>query len=179
MANVGLVLAQVMREAGSRLAAYGYVLTGSQSDAEELVQEAVVKTFSRKPRLTDVAAAEQYVRLAMKTLSIDRARKEARFRKAAPMQVHPQTIPDSVQAISERVEVERALQSLSAQQRVAIALRYWDDLTVPEVAQAMKLKPGTVKRYLHDAAQVLRPLLGEHQETDTDGFRVTHVRTQP
>jgi RNA polymerase sigma factor (sigma-70 family) len=165
-------LEQVLRVAGSRLAAYGYVLTGSQSEAEELVQEAVVKTFVRRPRLTDLAAAEQYVRLTMKTTAIDRARKEERFRKRAPLEVTPETTADPVVAISHKVAVSKALADLTAQQRLAVALRYWDDLTVPQVAQAMRVKPGTVKRYLYDAAEVLRPLLGEHTETDDAEIRV-------
>lgn len=165
-------LEQVLRVAGARLAAYGFVLTGSQSEAEELVQEAVVKTFVKRPRLTDLAAAEQYIRLAMKSTAIDRARKDARFRKHAPAEAMPETMPDPVVAISHRVAVSKALGSLSPQQRVAVALRYWDDLTVPQVAQAMRVAPGTVKRYLYDAAEALRPLLGEHVEPEDSEIRV-------
>ena len=168
MADLEAVLAGVTRDAGPRLAAYGFILTGSQSDAEELVQEAIVKTFVRRPRLSNPAAAEQYVRLAMKTLTIDRARKARRWRERVPALAMGGEAPEHVTAISTRVAVEKALSSLTAQQRIAVALRYWDDLTVPEVAAAMRLNPGTVKRYLHDAAGVLRPLLGEHIEADED-----------
>ena len=83
---------------------------------------------------------------------------------------------EHVTAISTRVAVEKALSGLTPQQRIAVALRYWDDLTVPEIAAAMHLNPGTVKRYLFDAAAVLRPLLGEHVERDDDGFRVVGTR---
>lgn len=166
------ILEQLLRVAGSRLAAYGYVLTGSQSEAEELVQEAVVKTFVRRPRLDSLASAEQYVRLTMKHTMIDRARKAERFRKRAPLEVPPEAAPDAVVAISHKVAVSKALGQLSTQQRVAVALRYWDDLTIPEIAHAMRVKPGTVKRYLHDAAAVLRPLLGEHAEPDDHEIRV-------
>ena len=176
MSELHAVLERVMRHAGSRLAAYGFVLTGSQSDAEELVQEAIVKTFVRRPRLADPASAEQYVRLAMKTLTIDRARKEARFRREAPTQVHTAELPDIVHAISTRVAVQDALRGLTSQQRVAIALRYWDDLTVPEIANQMKVRPGTVKRYLHDASAALRPLLGEHDDDGEDSLRVVTAR---
>lgn len=165
-------LEQVLRVAGARLAAYGFVLTGSQSEAEELVQEAVVKTFVKRPRLTDLAAAEQYIRLTMKNTAIDRARKDERFRKRAPLEAMPESIPDPVVAISHRVAVSKALGSLTAQQRLAVALRYWDDLTVPQVAQEMRVKPGTVKRYLYDAAEALRPLLGEHVESEDSEIRV-------
>ena len=169
MADIDEVLAGLTRSAGARLAAYGFILTGSQSDAEELVQEAIVKTFVRRPRLSDPAAAEQYVRLAMKTLVIDRARKARRWRERVPALAAAVGETEHVTAISTKVAVEKALASLTAQQRVAVALRYWDDMTVPEVAAAMRLKAGTVKRYLHDAAAVLRPLLGEHIESDDLG----------
>lgn len=166
------ILEQVLQTAGARLAAYGYVLTGSQSEAEELVQEAVVKTFVSRPRLDNVAAAEQYVRLTMKHSMIDRARKAERFRKRAPLELPEDRTPDAVVAISHKVAVSKALSELSTQQRLAVALRYWDDLTVPEIAHTMRVKPGTVKRYLYDAAAVLRPLLGDHVEPEDHEVRV-------
>ena len=104
----------------------------------------------------------------MKTLTIDKARSARRWRERAASLAEVREAPEHVTAISNRVAVEKALSSLTAQQRIAVALRYWDDLTVPEVAAAMHLKPGTVKRYLHDAAGVLRPLLGEHIDVDDD-----------
>jgi RNA polymerase sigma factor (sigma-70 family) len=178
MADLDEVLAGLTRTAGARLAAFGFILTGSQSDAEELVQEAIVKTFVRRPRLSDPAAAEQYVRLAMKTLVIDRSRKARRWREKAPtLAASSLEASEHVTAISQRVAVEKALLSLTPQQRIAVALRYWDDMTVPEVAAAMRLNAGTVKRYLHDAAGVLRPLLGDHVEPDDDeGIRIVNGR---
>jgi RNA polymerase sigma factor (sigma-70 family) len=177
--DVSETLERVTRYAGQRLAAFGFVLTGSQIEAEELVQEAIVKVLVRRPRLTDVASAEQYVRLTMRTLVIDRSRKEARFRAFAAKEQPVVAASDSVQAISDRVAVSRALAGLTAQQRLAVALRYWDDMTVSEVASAMRIKPGTVKRYLHDAAAVLRPLLGDHpEEDDVDEARIFDARRE-
>lgn len=176
--DVGRTLERVTRDAGPRLAAFGFVLTGSQSDAEELVQEAIVKTFVRRPRLTDVAAAEQYVRVAMRTLVIDRSRKDKRFRDYAAGQTAREESPDVVHAISDRVAVSRALLDLTPQQRLAVALRYWDDMTVSEVAHAMRVRPGTIKRYLHDAAAALRPLLGEYREVDEDTVRIVDARRE-
>jgi DNA-directed RNA polymerase specialized sigma24 family protein len=161
MADVEGVLAGLTRDAGSRLVAYGFVLTGSQRAAEDLVCEAILKTFVRRPRLADLGVAERRVRLAMRTLAIDRARKARRWGERAA------GLTGSVGApASNRADVESALTSLTAQQRLALAMRYWDDLAVPEVASALRLKPGTVTGDLHAAARVLGPLLGEHTEID-------------
>jgi RNA polymerase sigma-70 factor (ECF subfamily) len=43
--------------------------------------------------------------------------------------------------------------------RAAVVLRYFEDLTIPQVAEYMGLATGTVKRYLSDAAAALRDVL--------------------
>jgi RNA polymerase sigma-70 factor (ECF subfamily) len=49
-----------------------------------------------------------------------------------------------------------AVAALPARQRAAVFLRYWEDLSVDEVAQHMGTRPGTVKRYLHLARRSLK-----------------------
>ena len=49
---------------------------------------------------------------------------------------------------------------LSPRQRVCVVLRYYDDLTVPQIADTLGLAPGTVTGYLADASRALRAVLG-------------------
>ena len=55
-------------------------------------------------------------------------------------------------------------------------LRYYDDLTVAQVADRLGLALGTVKRYLHDGAEVLRGELGAEPDAERVDVLVTERR---
>lgn len=57
--------------------------------------------------------------------------------------------------------VERALQALEPDLRAAVVLRFFADLTIPEIAQLMSTPEGTIKSRLHRATAVLRDALKE------------------
>ncbi|WP_448062166.1 RNA polymerase sigma factor [Cellulomonas hominis] len=56
--------------------------------------------------------------------------------------------------------VQAALATLRPRLRACVVLRYYDDLTVPEIARQLGLSDGTVKRYLSDAINALEAVLG-------------------
>jgi RNA polymerase sigma-70 factor (ECF subfamily) len=145
------LFAEVARTRYSSLVAYGILLTSSRADAQDLVQDAMVKVFSRVRRVPNAAAADQYIRRAMYTLYLDDARRAAVARSARRAVALPAEVPDAGVAIGDAAEVRAALATLSAQERACVVLRYFDDLTVPGIAGVLGLAEGTVKRYLSDA----------------------------
>ncbi|MFW2512361.1 RNA polymerase sigma factor [Demequina sp. SO4-13] len=161
--DIAQVVADVYREAGSRLAAYGYVLTGTHHGAEELVQAAVVKTLVKRSRLDDHRAIEGYVRATMRTLHIDGIRRDATWRRLIP-KVASRDPHEHASDVEEHDEISRALAALPPRVRTAVALRFYDDLTVADVAVAMHLSDGTVKKYLAEGRQRLAPVLGVSDE---------------
>ncbi|WP_159449679.1 sigma-70 family RNA polymerase sigma factor [Demequina sp. NBRC 110057] len=160
MSDSSEAVAQVLRDGGKRLASYGLVLTGSAHEAEELVQAAVVKTFVKRRRLRDAAAAEAYVRATMRTLYIDGIRRDRTWGRLVPAVVRRSHVPDPSDELAGHDQVARALAELPRQVRTAVALRYYDDLTVADIAHHMNLSEGTVKKYLQDGRSRLAPLLG-------------------
>src|SRR6478735_5118485 len=78
------LIGQLLDAAAKRLAAYGYLLTGSQHAGEDLVQGAIIKVFIKRRRLEDVRAAEAYVRAAMRTMHLDEVRRATSWRAKAP-----------------------------------------------------------------------------------------------
>ncbi len=58
------------------------------------------------------------------------------------------------------IVVADALQALPDKQRQALVLRYWADLTVPEIAACLDVPHGTVKSRIHAATARLRDVLG-------------------
>lgn len=163
MADYEAVLREMLAQGSARLAAYGYLLTGSQDAGEELVQEAIVKVFSRRRAIPNAPAGEAYVRATMRTLHVDGIRRAVLWRRVMPGQVAPLVVDDSAGTIDAADALGRALATLTPQQRIAIVLRYYDDLALADVADAMGLAVGTVKRYLSDALDRLAAAVGEQE----------------
>lgn len=68
---------------------------------------------------------------------------------------------DSAEARETAVMVAEALELLSPPHRQVVILRYWVDLTVPEIARHLSVPAGTVKSRLHMATRVLRDALSD------------------
>jgi RNA polymerase sigma-70 factor (sigma-E family) len=140
--------------AGARLPALkrqAYLLCGNDAQAEELVQDALVRAFTRPFRKPPPESAEAYVRTVMLHLFLDGARRQARWTRMAPLLADATTSPDPADRIVDRAAVRAALSELSPRQRACIVLRYYQDLPVAQIAATLGLREGTVKRYLSEA----------------------------
>jgi RNA polymerase sigma factor (sigma-70 family) len=155
------VLSEMLDDAADRLAAYGYLLTGSPHAGEELAQAAIVKVFVKRGRLDNARAAEGYVRAAMRTVHIDGLRRDKVWRRIMPGQAATRTAPDPAAQIASHDAMAQAMVQLSPQERAVIVLRYFDDLALSTVADQMGLATGTVKRYHSNALDKLRGAMGD------------------
>jgi len=148
------------------LLAYASAFTGQRATAEDLVQEALVRTFSRPRRLASREHAEHYVRRSIASIFVDDKRREQVFRRTASRLASPETVPGADADAGLRDQVADALQGLAPQVRACVVLRYYDDLAVAQVADRLGLAVGTVKRYLHDASGTLRDALGAEPDEE-------------
>jgi RNA polymerase sigma factor (sigma-70 family) len=155
------VIAALARERGPALVAYAYLLSGSRRDAEDLVQDALVKTVLRARAGVDLRTAEGYVRRTVLTTYLDARRRSRRWLDALPRLAADadRTAPDPADAATARRDVQAALALLTPRQRACVVLRYVDDMTVTDVAAELGLSTGTVKRYLAEARGRLGPAL--------------------
>ncbi len=148
-------------ERGARLVAYAAMLTARDADAEDLFQDALVKCFSRRRTIETVADADGYVRRAMQTIVIDRARAVGVRRRAADRAfARGPAAPD----VDAGLDLRRALRELSPRERVCVVMKYFDDMTIAQIASDLGLADGTVKRYLSDATKALAVHLGSAVE---------------
>lgn len=130
---------------------YAFLLCGDNSQAEDLVQEALVRAFARPLRAPKPGAAEAYVRVTMTHLFIDGVRRRSRWDRAAPLVAAADTAADPAGQVLDRGVMLTALKDLSPRQRACVVLRYYEDLPVAQIASALGLGEGTVKRYLSEA----------------------------
>jgi RNA polymerase sigma-70 factor (sigma-E family) len=167
-----------VRVRGPALIRYAFLLTGDRTAAEDLVQDALIKTFTRGRATNDIVFTEAYVRRALVTRAIDGFRSRRRFLAVRhliatePAQAGPEG------ATTTHVDLASALTALSPQQRACIVLRYYEDLTVPEIADRIGCALGTTKRYLSDALHALEKTLGPIAEKSTESVPLTLERSR-
>jgi len=144
-------LADLASGRGAALKRRAFLLCGDEAQADDLVQEALVRAFTRPMRVPRPGAAEAYVRMIMVNLFIDGARRHSRWSRVAPLLRPAGPAPDPADQVSDRDAMLAALRSLSPRQRACVVLRYYEDLPVAKVAAALGVSEGTVKRYLSEA----------------------------
>ena len=144
----------------SALQRAAYLMVGDIGLAQDLVQEALIKTYVAWPRLRDPGNAEAYTRKAITTTAITWYRRKA-WRAERPSGQPPDVpAPGHADGIDERTWLWQCLLRLPVRQRVAIVLRYYEDLTEAQTAEAMDCAVGTVKSQVSAGLAKLRALIG-------------------
>jgi RNA polymerase sigma-70 factor (sigma-E family) len=137
-----------------------FVILGDSAAAEEIVMEALLKTFSGWSRIRNPERADAYLRRAVVNLCRSRIRRkaiEARMGLAGPP-----AVPDWDPDVRERARVVwQAVRSLPARQRACVVLRYYEDLPESRIAEILDCSRGTVKSQLFKARLKLERMLGE------------------
>jgi len=179
MAGWETMLADVVEHRLRDLTAYAYMLTGSRPDAEDLVQEALIVTFSRGRSFPSSVAAETYARRVIASRFIDgrRRAKAERSALASVEVVGSGAAPSHADAVGTATDVGGALALLSPRERACVVLRHLEQLSTAETAHALGLSTGSVKRYLSDAMTKLRGSLGDITVPDADDFATVEGRS--
>lgn len=159
-------LAALAAERYPRLLGRAMLLTGDRAAAEDLVQEALVATLRRRRDFESLAQAEQYVRRAIATRFVDGLRSASASRRREERVFDEATLRDPASELGGAVDLAAALRALPPRTRACVALRYLEDMSVRETADALRLSEGAVKRYVHDGVRALNALLGTADDVD-------------
>ena len=117
--------------------------------AEDLVQEAFIRLSRSAGRIRQRGNAAAYLRSIVINLARDHNR-----RGLVSLRHRPSALPDAPSAEedahtrAERQEVIDALRSLPRRQRDCVTLRYYLDLSIPDIAETLGLSANTVKTHL-------------------------------
>jgi RNA polymerase sigma-70 factor, ECF subfamily len=181
------MLAELANGPARRGYGIAYDLLGNRAEAEEAVQEALVRACENISDLRDPAAAPAWFLRIVTTMCLRtlRRRKLRRLvfgerrtdvdaeRDTAPAEPNDvaslmhgteASPPDSALAgRQEMAALMRRLDTLSAQQRTALVLRYGHNLGVPEIAELLGVELATAKTHLVRGLAKLRDLMEEHR----------------
>jgi RNA polymerase sigma-70 factor (sigma-E family) len=140
----------------------GYLLTGDRALAEDLVQDAFVKVLSRFHDLRNRDAFWWYLRRTIVNLSTSHFRRR-RVERAWLERQHPAEAAPFPHDLGDRERLRDALSSLRPEQRAAIVLRFYEDLSLAETAEALGMPIGTVKSTVSRGLERLREQLPEEE----------------
>jgi RNA polymerase sigma-70 factor (sigma-E family) len=127
----------------ARLRRLGFWLTGDWGQAEELAQDAMVRTYRRWRWVRRYDHPEEYARKVLLNRHrslLRRALVEARYRARS----RPEDA-SSLEASDDALVLWAATLKLPPRQRAVLVLRYREDLSVAAVARLLGIPDGTVK----------------------------------
>ena len=136
-----------------RLAA---VLLGSELEAQDAVQDAAASAWAGFDDLRDRSRFDAWFDRILVNGCRDRLRARRRIGLVALDAAPDPAVPDGARQAGERDALHRALAQLPADQRLAVALRYYGDRSLEEIAELTGERLGTVKSRLHYGLQALR-----------------------
>jgi len=155
-----------MVEAEPVLGRMAWLLCGDVHRAEELVQQALVRTYAAWPRAR-AGDPLAYARRILTNLRIDTWRARRREFLVPPDELPAGSRSSGSQAHAERDVLVRALRQLSPQRRRVVVLRYLMDLSEREVADELDVSVGTVKSTASRGLEQLRVLLADDVRAST------------
>lgn len=160
-----LTLDAVFRAHSGYVAGVAIRLLGRDDEVDDLVQDVFLEAGKRLDSIRDTAALRGW----LATITVRLAVRKLRWRRLRSVfwsadDVDYESIASEAASAEERLllaRVYRALESLSAEERVAWSLRFLERRQLNDIAVAMSLSVATVKRRIDSAQRVLKGVLGD------------------
>jgi len=136
-----------------------YLLTGNHADAEDLAQQTLLEVYRSWAKVSRADQPSAYVRRMLTNLYISGRRPKARKLELLT-DAPPEPRPAATAGPEERMVLWPHVATLPPRQRAVIVLRYYEQLSEREIADALGCSTGNVKSTAHRALQALRAAIG-------------------
>jgi RNA polymerase sigma factor (sigma-70 family) len=166
-------LGQLLDTYGRELQGVAYLILRDRAEAEDVVIETLLTAFEKGGAIRDERALRSWLLRVAANHALGVRRRSTRV-------VRLDVVPDRAAAgdlgaaSTTRIALLDGVAGLPAQMRAAVVLRYYADLTVDEVAEALGKSPNTIKAQLQTALDRLRTHLAEPSGSSL-GEATTHV----
>ncbi len=151
-------LAELYERHADEAVGLAYLLTGDRALAQDLMQEAFVRIARRFVHIRDPESFGPYLRRSIVNLANSHFRRRALERRHAASSA----VPDRSDAadVGDRLTLRAAILRLPVRQRIALVLRFYEDLPERDIADLMGCGTGAVKQLVYRAMGTLRQELG-------------------
>lgn len=152
--------------AAARLTGQLYVMLGDAQEAQDAVQEAFVRGWSRRRQLDRHGQPEAWIRTVAWRLAVSRwrgrRRADAAWRRSGPPPAVDGPGPETVALVA-------ALRELPLRQRRTLTLHYLCDMSVEQIAAETDVSPSTVKTHLVRGRAALARILHDPRIEEAPG----------
>ncbi|WP_128896492.1 RNA polymerase sigma factor [Longirhabdus pacifica] len=165
-------LVQVLRDIESHVYRTAYYLLGNEQDALDISQEALIRIYKKITSYEEKAQFKTWVQRIVTNICIDHFRKK---KTTVSMDEHDIVIPTENNVEKELMQdivtndVQEAISRLPDTYRTVIVLRYIQDFSYDEIANALDMPLNTVKSYLFRARTKLQTLLHDYEKGGVHG----------
>jgi RNA polymerase sigma factor (sigma-70 family) len=157
-------LADLLEAYGREIQAVAYLIVRDHAEAEDVVVETLLTAFERGGSIRDERALRAWLLRVATNHALRSRRRTARIVRIDVLPDRPSG-GDLGAESSERIALLAGVDGLPPQMRAAVVLRYYADLSVEAVAEALGKSPNTIKAQLQTALDRLRGHLSEPATT--------------
>ena len=138
-----------------------YRFIGNEEDASDIVQDAFLRLLDASGRYRPTAKFKTFFYQIISRLCLDRAKKkQPLFLETIPDTPDPRpSVTDAMMRQEAAIAVRSALDTLPPNQRLAIVLRYYENLNYEEIASALETTTKAVERLLARGREHLKGIL--------------------
>lgn len=159
----------------TRLFGLAVSMTGNKHDAEDLVQETLAKVIDKWDKVEASANQGAYVRSMLVNTYVSQKRRFASREVISDETVAGRLVAvrDSQDQLTDRHLLRSMVTTLPRKQRAVVALRYYEDLPVKQVAEILDMTEVAVRSSCHKALLTMRERMERPLDEAATGVRTT------
>jgi RNA polymerase sigma-70 factor (ECF subfamily) len=142
-----------------KLYAAAYRMTGNAADAEDLVQEALLRAYRAFDSYAPGTNAKAWLYTILQRVRTDALRKAGRSPRTVELDSDGPAVAGGQDGIAQARDLEQALRELPETFRTAVLLRDIEDLRYDEIAALLDVPVGTVMSRIHRGRMLIRAAL--------------------
>jgi RNA polymerase sigma-70 factor (sigma-E family) len=156
-----------------KLRGVAFLACGDRHKADDAVSASLVKLYANWSRIGN---PHHYAMRVVVNAAVDELRRPWRRERSTEQSLLDAPRDDISAAYGERQHLRQALMRVPAGQRTVLVLRYFEDLTVDEIADVLRRRPGTVRSQCARGLTSLRRALSELDERAGHDFEKSDLR---
>jgi RNA polymerase sigma-70 factor (ECF subfamily) len=148
-----------------RLVGLAYALSGSRLAADDIAQEAMLAAYRKWDEVGRLDSPAGWVRRVVSNQSVSAVRRRVAEAKGLSRLAARRTVSELLEIPAESEWIWREVRRLPKRQIQVIALRYYDQLSLSEIAEVLDCSKETANTHLRRARQTLDRRLGNRGDS--------------